>query len=321
MKVAVGRGPSSHAPSIHSGIQHQHHLALVTPNDALSAASITADTDRTLAPRLHIHLCCVRMSQNDLFLNLLRPAVLHILRATGFHYGKPSAVDTVVDLTARYLTLLAERTAYNAYSNHNDLEPNLSDVRMAMQDCGLLVPTMTAGEELWKEYLRKPLEEYNGESGAREMEERRRDAEDTADVNEFIDWVTGEQNREIRRIAGTYKPVATNPTEQLDQLEMEDYLNSTFYITTCSEIILTYTTALMKKHSKTGVESRFQGTVLGIQSETKPVKIEGGGPDSIEEWNRRTVEKAIKAAESKAESNETPAPSRQQSVDVDMEAE
>ena len=98
---------------------------------------------------------------------------------------------------------------------------------MAMQDCGLLVPTMTAGEELWKEFLRKPLEEYNGESGAREMEERRRDAEDTADVTEFIEWVQGEQNKEIRRIAGTYKPVATNPTEQLDQLEMEDYLNST----------------------------------------------------------------------------------------------
>ncbi|KAF3038518.1 hypothetical protein E8E12_007188 [Didymella heteroderae] len=244
------------------------------------------------------------MSQNDLFLNLLRPAVLHILRATGFHYGKPSAVDTVVDLTARYLTLLAERTAYNAYSNHNDLTPDISDVRMAMQDCGLLVPTMTAGEELWKEYLRKPLDEYNGESGAREMEERRRDAEDTADVTEFIEWVQGEQNKEIRRIAGTYKPVATNPTEQLDQLEMEDYLNT-----------------LMKKHSKTGVESRFQGTVLGIPSEIKPVKIEGGGPDSIEEWNRRTREKALKAAESKAESNGTPAPSRQQSEDVVMETE
>ncbi|KAF3040620.1 hypothetical protein E8E11_004260 [Didymella keratinophila] len=244
------------------------------------------------------------MSQNDLFLSLLRPAVLHILRATGFHYGKPSAVDTVVDLTARYLTLLAERTAYNAYSNHNDLSPDVSDVRMAMQDCGLLVPTMTAGEELWKEYLRKPLEDYNGESGAREMEERRRDAEDTADVTEFIEWVQGEQNKEIRRIAGTYKPVATNPTEQLDQLEMEDYLNT-----------------LMKKHSKTGVESRFQGTVLGIPSEIKPVKIEGGGPDSIEEWNRRTREKALKAAESKAESNGTPAISRQQSEDVVMETE
>lgn len=75
----------------------------------------------------------------------------------------------------------------------------------------------------------------------------------------------------------------------------------------------------MKKHSKTGVESRFQGTALGIPSETKPIKIEGGGPDSIEEWNRRTREKAIKAAESKAESRDTPAPSRQQSEDVDMD--
>lgn len=84
---------------------------------------------------------------------------------------------------------------------------------------------------------------------------------------------------------------------------------------------LTATAALMKKHSKTGVESRFQGTVLGIPSETKPVKIEGGGPDSIEEWNRRTREKALKAAESKAESNGTPAPSRHQSEDVLMETD
>jgi transcription initiation factor TFIID subunit 3 len=166
------------------------------------------------------------MSQNDLFLSLLRPAVLHILRATGFQHGKPSAVDTIVDLTARYLSLLAERTAYNAFSNHNDLTPDMTDVRMAMQDCALLVPTMTAGEELWKEILRKPLDEYNAETGARENEEARRDAEDTADVIEFVEWVTGEQNKEIRRIAGTYKPIPQNPTEQLDQEEMEDYLNS-----------------------------------------------------------------------------------------------
>lgn len=57
----------------------------------------------------------------------------------------------------------------------------------------------------------------------------------------------------------------------------------------------------MKKHSKTGVESRFQGTALGIPSDVRPVKIEGGGPDSIDEWNRRTREKAVKAAELKAE--------------------
>ena len=45
-------------------------------------------------------------------------------------------------------------------------------------------------------------------------------------MTEFIEWVKGDQNKEIRRIAGIYKPVATNPTEQLDQEEMEDYLNS-----------------------------------------------------------------------------------------------
>lgn len=167
------------------------------------------------------------MSQNDLFHSLLRPAVLHILRATGFHHGRPSAVDTLVDLTARYLSLLAERTAYNAYSNHNHVTPDTTDVRMALQDCALLLPSLTAAEELWREMLRKPLDHYDASTTARANEAARRDAEDTADVSAFIDWITGDHNREIRRIAGTYKPVAQNPTEQLDQLEMEDYLNST----------------------------------------------------------------------------------------------
>jgi transcription initiation factor TFIID subunit 3 len=165
------------------------------------------------------------MSTNDLFQTLLRPAVLHILRASGFQGAKPSVVDTLVDLTARYMTLLASRTAYNAYSNHNDLEPDISDVRMAMQDCGLLVPTMTAGEEIWSEILRKPLEDYDEESGARAKEEKRRDAEDTADVTAFIDWVKGDQNKEIRRIAGVLKPSQPTATEQLDAVELEDYMS------------------------------------------------------------------------------------------------
>ncbi|OAL07527.1 hypothetical protein IQ06DRAFT_12120 [Phaeosphaeriaceae sp. SRC1lsM3a] len=246
------------------------------------------------------------MSSDELFRTLLRPAVLHIMRASGFHYGKPSAVDTVVDLTARYISLLAERTAYNAYSNHNDSTPNITDVRMAMQDCGLLVPTMTAGEEEWKQILRKPLDFYNEETGAREMEQQRRDADDTADVREFIDWVRGDQNKEIMRIAGTLKSVATNPVEQLDQLEMEDYLNT-----------------LMKKHSKTGVESRFQGTVLGVPAEPKSVKIEGGGAESIEEWCRRTRERAAKAAEAKHDASAAASRvvTREPSEDVDMDAE
>ncbi|KAF2831069.1 hypothetical protein CC86DRAFT_442924 [Ophiobolus disseminans] len=243
------------------------------------------------------------MSSDELFRNLLRPAVLHILRASGFHLGKPSAVDTVVDITVRYISLLAERTAYNAYSNHNDSTPTITDIRMAMQDCGLLVPTMTAGEEEWKQILRKPLDFYTEGSGARRLEEQRRDVEDTADVKEFIDWVKGDQNKEIRRIAGTLKPLPTGPAD-LDELEMEDYLNS-----------------LMKKHSKTGVESRFQGTVLGVPAEPKTVKIEGGGAESIEEWCRRTREKAADAAASKHGSSRATSlhGTREPSEDVVME--
>jgi transcription initiation factor TFIID subunit 3 len=42
--------------------------------------------------------------------------------------------------------------------------------------------------------------------------------------------------------------------------------------------------ALKKKHSKTGEESRYQGTVLGIKAENKAVKIEGGHAESIQAW-------------------------------------
>jgi transcription initiation factor TFIID subunit 3 len=76
----------------------------------------------------------------------------------------------------------------------------------------------------------------------------------------------------------------------------------------------------MKKHSKTGVESRFQGTVLGVPAEPKTIKIEGGGAESIEEWCRTTREKAAQAAEAKA--NKSRATShvvaREPSEDVDM---
>jgi transcription initiation factor TFIID subunit 3 len=165
------------------------------------------------------------MSPRDLINTLLRPAVLHILRAAGFHSSKPSVVDTLVDLTARYILLLASRTAYNAYSNHNDANPDLTDLRMAMQECGVLVPTLTGSEEIWKEILRKPLDEYDEETGARAKEEKKRLLEDTADVNEFIDWVKGDFNREINRVAGISKQ-SMSATEALDAVEMEDYLTS-----------------------------------------------------------------------------------------------
>lgn len=41
---------------------------------------------------------------------------------------------------------------------------------------------------------------------------------------------------------------------------------------------------LKKKHSKTGEESRYQGTVLGKPSDAKPVLIEGGRLETIQAW-------------------------------------
>ncbi len=53
---------------------------------------------------------------------------------------------------------------------------------------------------------------------------------------------------------------------------------------------------MKKKHSKTGEESRFQGTILGIQAEDRAVKIEGGPVDSLHEWNARLRQRAAKLA-------------------------
>lgn len=67
----------------------------------------------------------------------------------------------------------------------------------------------------------------------------------------------------------------------------------------------------MKKHSKTGVESRFQGTVLGQPGDIRPIKIEGGPAESIEEWCQRTRERAAAAAKEKSEQ-----PKKSESVSV-----
>lgn len=144
----------------------------------------------------------------ELHAALLRPAILHILRAAGYHSARPSVVDAVSDIAARYMLLLAQRTAYHAWSNHNDAVPTISDVRMALTDAGLLVPSMTGAEEAWKEVLRKPLDDFPERNGLRLKEQRRRDLEDTADVREFIDWVTGPANKEIMRIAGLERDAA-----------------------------------------------------------------------------------------------------------------
>lgn len=125
---------------------------------------------------------------------------------------------------------------------------------------------MTPAEEAWAEELRRPLSSFH--PLARPKERARRDDEDTRDVREFIDWITGPVNAEIRRIAGmnvTDTDVAIAGDEPVVK---DDFL-----------------AALKKKHSKTGDGARYAGTVLGraADGDGQALKIEGG-PASLQEW-------------------------------------
>ena len=128
------------------------------------------------------------MTSRDLYKALLRPAVLQILRATGFNHAKPAVVETVTDLAARYLLLLAETTAQNAFNTHNDFYPTVQDVRLALSGVGALYPQMSTAEENLEEdvFFEGDLVPF----------------EDLRGVEAFVGWAQGPVNKEIRRIAG-----------------------------------------------------------------------------------------------------------------------
>lgn len=195
------------------------------------------------------------MSGPNLHHALLRPPIIQILRAAGFHSTRPSVLDTVVDIAARYLMLLGSSAAAHALNNHpDDPAPNLDDIRLALQDAGALRPQMRDTEETWR-----------GE-------------EDLRGLEAFLGWFLGPANREIRRIAG-FVP-SEGDVIDADSIEKEDFL-----------------TALKKKHSKTGEESRYAGTVLGKDGDPHPIIIEGGAATSIREWGMQ-----IRAREPSTES-------------------
>ena len=88
-------------------------------------------------------------------------------------------LDTVAELAARYLMLLANTTAMHySCDEHFSSEVRIEDVRMAMEDCGVFRPQLHTTEEEWL-----------GE-------------EDLRGVESFVDWFGGDVNREIMRVAG-----------------------------------------------------------------------------------------------------------------------
>ncbi|KAK4945272.1 hypothetical protein LTR10_015431 [Elasticomyces elasticus] len=217
------------------------------------------------------------MTSADLHTALLRPAVLQILRAAGFGHARPVVIDTATDLAARYFLLLASSTAQNAFNTHNTFVPTIQDVRLALTQAGALVPQMSTAEE--------------GLRDAVEIEGVMVPFEDLRGVQGFVTWAQGPVNKEIRRIAGfgddaNVEEIAAGLDEQ------EDYL-----------------TALKKKHSKTGEESRYQGTILGKDTELQTVSIIGGPAASIAEWTQQSLSTAQTATLPDADEPATPATS------------
>ena len=113
-----------------------------------------------------------------LFHAYLRPSVLQILRATGYHGTSPAVLDTVTDLAARYLSLLCEKTAARANHHYGDAgDFTLVEIRLALEEAGALLPQTVATEQEW------------------------RGQEDVRGVEEFVRWFTGPRMREIMEFA------------------------------------------------------------------------------------------------------------------------
>ena len=142
------------------------------------------------------------MSPHAIHESLLRPPVLHILRAAGFQATRSAALDTLVDLTHRYIKRLASLTVSHAISTHNEPIPTLSDLRLAMQDIGVFGPQIGP------------------------MEEQCRGDEDMRGVEAFIAWAKGESNKEIRRIASL--TAAEGEIIEIEASPREDYLAGNF---------------------------------------------------------------------------------------------
>ena len=149
------------------------------------------------------------MTSAELHTALLRPAVLQILRAAGFGYARPAVIDTITELAARYLMLLASSTAQNAFNTHNTFVPTIQDVRLALSQAGALVPQMSTVEESLREDV--------------EVDGTMVPFEDLRGVEGFVNWAHGPANKEIRRIAGfgddaNVEEIAAGLDEQEDYL-------------------------------------------------------------------------------------------------------
>lgn len=151
------------------------------------------------------------MTNSDLHSALLRPAVVQVLKAVGFNLAKPAVVDTLTDLTSRYLLLLASEAAQTAATTHGSNVPTIQDVRLALEKVGALRPQMRAPEEAQKSPVKidgvlVPFEDLRG-------------------VRNFIKWAEGPIHAEIRRVGGLASGESDNVADLAAGMdENEDYV-------------------------------------------------------------------------------------------------
>jgi transcription initiation factor TFIID subunit 3 len=116
-------------------------------------------------------------STSAYFHALLRPVILQILRAQGYYSITPGLLDAFTDLAARHLEELCFRAARNAEHNHEFLPGlNLTDTRQAMEQCGVFGTPDEPTAEAWR-------------------------GENTQGIEKFVQWVMGDKNAKIRRVA------------------------------------------------------------------------------------------------------------------------
>ena len=113
-------------------------------------------------------------------------------------------------------------------------------------------------------------------------------------IEGFINWCTGDTNKEIRRIAGL-EPDASDPTTQSITVKPVDLPTTTTADGDKIAVALVevpredFLTQLKKRHAKTkdGEEARWQGTVLGKDMGEREIRIEGWDVDTLQAWAER----------------------------------
>jgi transcription initiation factor TFIID subunit 3 len=196
---------------------------------------------------------------SDFFFSLVRISCAQILRSAGIDRCSPSILNAVADILLRHLDLLSQTASRNArLSGRNEVV--IQDVALAMEQVGLIHPYTV-------------LDPWDTDPQA------------TVGFENFIEWAKGPVPAEARRIskmpnqnanqksssnaavAAAAAAQANNPQSNVTTIDEDDE----------------WLVALMKKQSKLGHETRFNGTVLGgedatVENDAKIAGTNGTGP-------------------------------------------